>query len=80
MVMKDLDDYSAANVPREWHGWLHHINDEPGLPNARVPVYEDPSPTCALGKSSQGTYLPKGHWLQGARQRDWKKYTPWTPN
>lgn len=20
-------DYDAANVPPEWHGWLHHITD-----------------------------------------------------
>ena len=28
---KDLDDYNPANVPREWHQWLHYISDEPDL-------------------------------------------------
>jgi NADH:ubiquinone oxidoreductase subunit len=22
-------DYDASQVPPEWHGWLHHITDEP---------------------------------------------------
>ena len=25
----DLDNYNATSVPREWHGWLHHVDDEP---------------------------------------------------
>jgi len=77
--MKDLDDYSAANVPREWHGWLHYINDEPGLANVAPQIYEDKSPMFVHGRSSQGTYLPKGHLLHKNGPRDWKKYTPWTP-
>merc|ERR1712159_603325 len=40
VVPPNADDYSAANVPRGWHGWLHHANDEPGLPDAAAPTYE----------------------------------------
>ena len=84
MVPKNLDDYSAANIPREWHGWLHHINDEPGLPNATTPIYEDASPYFVAGKSNAGTYLPKGHFLRqrpsdAGVTRSWAKYQPWSP-
>ena len=75
------NDYSPANVPREWHGWLHYVNDEPGLPNAIEPTYEDPAPTFIRGQSDAGTYLPKGHFHRdGGPSRDWKKYQSWTPN
>ena len=84
VVPANADDYSAANVPREWHGWLHYVNDEPGLPNAPTPLYEDASPTYVRGASSAGTYLPKGHFLRrrdddAGVTRDWAKYQPWTP-
>jgi NADH dehydrogenase (ubiquinone) 1 alpha subcomplex subunit 12 len=77
VVMKDLNDYSAANVPREWHGWLHHINDEPGLKGERDPIYEDKSPKFVQGKSTSGVYYPKGHWLHQKGVRDWKRYAAW---
>jgi len=72
------DDYSAANVPREWHGWLHYVNDEPGLENAVTPIYEDPVPTYAMGRSSAGAHAPKGSF-EHPRRRDWKRYDAWTP-
>lgn len=32
---KDLEGgwstYNAASVPPEWHGWLNHADDKPGL-------------------------------------------------
>lgn len=74
----NLDDYSAANVPREWHGWLHYVNDEPGLPNAVTPVYEDATPTYAGGRSSAGAHAPKGSFAH-PRRRDWRRYDAWTP-
>eukprot|EP00982_Pelagococcus_subviridis_P014147 31309-Pelagococcus_subviridis.AAC.5 len=33
-------DYSASSIPREWHGWLHHVDDEPGLSARTAPAYE----------------------------------------
>lgn len=83
VVPPNPNDYSAANIPREWHGWLHHMNDEPGLPNAVEPTYEDAAPLYVEGKSSAGTYLPKGHFLRarpGEVTRSWARYQSWTPN
>ena len=83
VVPPNADDYSAANVPRGWHGWLHHANDEPGLPNAAAPTYEDDAPRFARGTSSAGTYLPKGHFSRakpGEVTRSWARYQSWTPD
>jgi NADH dehydrogenase (ubiquinone) 1 alpha subcomplex subunit 12 len=81
VVMKDLDDYSAANVPAEWHGWLHHINDEPGLENAVQPIFADDHPAFIRGRNASGIHLPKGHFLRpGSEKRSWAKYSPWVPN
>ena len=83
VVPPDADDYSAANVPRGWHGWLHHANDEPGLPNAAAPTYEDDAPLFARGTSSAGTHLPKGHFSRakpGEVTRSWARYQSWTPD
>ena len=83
VVPPDADDYSAANVPRGWHGWLHHANDEPGLPDAAAPTYEDAAPRFARGTSSAGTHLPKGHFSRakpGEVTRSWARYQSWTPD
>lgn len=83
VVPPNADDYSAANVPRGWHGWLHHANDEPGLPDAAAPTYEDDAPRFARGTSSAGTYLPKGHFSRakpGEVTRSWARYQSWTPD
>ena len=29
--------YNASTVPPEWHGWLSHVDDEPGLATRPVP-------------------------------------------
>ena len=81
VVMKDLDDYSAANVPAEWHGWLHHANDEPGLETAVQPIFADVHPAFVRGRDASGAHLPKGHFLRpGSENRSWAKYSPWSPN
>jgi NADH dehydrogenase (ubiquinone) 1 alpha subcomplex subunit 12 len=81
VVMKDLDDYSAANVPAEWHGWLHHVNDEPSLETAVQPIFADAHPTFVRGRDASGIHLPKGHFLRpGSEKRSWAKYSPWSPN
>ena len=83
VVPPNADDYSAANVPRGWHGWLHHANDEPGLPNAAALTYEDDAPRFARGTSSAGTHLPKGHFSRakpGEVTRSWARYQSWTPD
>jgi NADH dehydrogenase (ubiquinone) 1 alpha subcomplex subunit 12 len=73
-------DYSASSVPREWHGWLHHVDDEPGLSARTAPAYEV---KFIPGGDTTGVpdkmYVPKGHFLNKRGIKNWKRYTPWSP-
>jgi len=55
----------ASSVPPEWHGWLHHMNDETPIERPfPVPAYLRPHERMAM--SAQGidaNYLPPGHLL-----------------
>ncbi|CAL6323827.1 unnamed protein product [Bathycoccus prasinos] len=80
---KDLDDYNPANVPREWHQWLHYISDEPDL--TQEIKYEIPAIHVKLSKqfgavaSNEPRYYPKGHFFNKKGIKDWKKYGAWSP-
>jgi NADH dehydrogenase (ubiquinone) 1 alpha subcomplex subunit 12 len=80
---KDLNDYNPANVPREWHQWLHYISDEPDL--KQEVKYEIPAVYMKLSKqfgavaSNEGRHYPKGHFFNKKGIKDWKKYKAWTP-
>ena len=80
---KDLDDYNPANVPREWHQWLHYISDEPDL--TQEIKYEIPAIHVKLSKqfgavaSNEPRYYPKGHFFNKKGIKDWKKYGAWRP-
>ena len=73
-------DYSASSIPREWHGWLHHVDDEPGLSARTAPAYEV---KFIPGGDTTGVpdkmYVPKGHFLNKRGIKNWKRYTPWSP-
>ena len=81
----DLDNYNTTSVTREWHGWLHHADDEPGLANRTVPPNEVTFRTMASARSSDANELthqnhhPKGSFLNKKGIRGWKRYTPWAP-
>ena len=60
----DLDNYNASSVPREWHGWLHHADDAPGLPDREAPHEVKFLPmasgrSLAAGEITAPTYTPK---------------------
>ena len=80
----DLDNYNASSVPREWHGWLHHVDDAPGLPGREAPNEVKFLPmasarSLAAGEITAPTYNPKGSFLNKRGVRNWKRYTPWSP-
>jgi NADH dehydrogenase (ubiquinone) 1 alpha subcomplex subunit 12 len=80
---KDLSDYNPANVPREWHQWLHYISDEPDL--TQEIKYEIPAIHLKRTKqfgavaSNEPRYYPKGHFFNKKGIKDWKKYAAWSP-
>eukprot|EP00227_Mantoniella_beaufortii_P012582 CAMPEP_0197576364 /NCGR_PEP_ID=MMETSP1326-20131121/1404_1 /TAXON_ID=1155430 /ORGANISM="Genus nov. species nov., Strain RCC2288" /LENGTH=153 /DNA_ID=CAMNT_0043139263 /DNA_START=67 /DNA_END=528 /DNA_ORIENTATION=- len=76
----NLENVSASAVTREWHGWLHHVDDMPGLADAKLPP-------CEIKFIAHGTvtgkagamYVPKGSFLNARGIKDWKRYTAWSP-
>lgn len=76
----DLDNYNATTVPSEWHGWLSHVDDEPGLATRTAPKYQAKFIAGGLTTGVQGEmYQPKGSFYNKRGMRNWKRYTPWSP-
>ncbi|ACO67571.1 predicted protein, partial [Micromonas commoda] len=76
----DLDNYNASTVPSEWHGWLSHVDDEPGLATRTAPKYQAKFIAGGLTTGVQGEmYQPKGSFYNKRGMRNWKRYTPWSP-
>ena len=81
----DLDNYNTTSVPREWHGWLHHVDDEPGLttrpvaPNEVTFLPAVSARSKDAGEVTAAQHFPKGHFLNKRGIRNWKRYTPWSP-
>lgn len=76
---KRSEAYTASSVPAEWHGWLHHINnDKPTVVAPKYPVYHVPH-TPAKTMSAE-RYLPKGSWVNGSTKRNWRKCEAWNPS
>jgi NADH dehydrogenase (ubiquinone) 1 alpha subcomplex subunit 12 len=81
----DLDNYNTTSVPREWHGWLHHVDDEPGLTTRPVAPNEVTFLPAVSARSKDANevtaaqHFPKGHFLNKRGIRNWKRYTPWSP-
>ena len=76
----DLDNYNASTVPSEWHGWLSHVDDEPGLATRTAPKYQAKFIAGGLTTGVQEEmYQPKGSFYNKRGMRNWKRYTPWSP-
>ncbi len=72
-----LGEADASKVAPEWHGWLHHIWDEP--PSVRpVPnkPWEKPHQPNLTG--TQAAYAPAGS-LRRVAPEPRKDYQAWTP-
>lgn len=66
-------------VPPEWHGWLHYTTDENPVNSPdgfKAPLYH--LEAKAHPSFTGPKYQPKGAWGT-PRQRQWRKYEPWTP-
>ena len=67
-------------MPPEWHGWLSHVDDEPGLATRTAPKYQAKFIAGGLTTGVQGEmYQPKGSFYNKRGMRNWKRYTPWSP-
>lgn len=69
----------ASKVPPEWHGWLHHQNDNPpsDAPSFRRP-WQKPYVQNMTGTAK--AYLPQGHMLKsGKRVSATGDYEAWSP-
>lgn len=81
VVYKDVEQgwstYNAAAVPAEWHGWLNHVDDKPGLEGATNPIYGVKFVQPYVGDAEM--YQPKGSFLNKRGIKNWKRYTPWSP-
>ena len=68
----------ASKVPPDWHGWLHHIDDEPG--GGGEPRFEWQKDHLPNLTGTPYAYRPPGHALRGGRRdRATGDYEPWTP-
>lgn len=72
--------YNASTVPPEWHGWLSHVDDEPGLTTRPVPPNAIKFIAGGHTTGVQGEmYQPKGSFYNKRGMRNWKRYMPWSP-
>ena len=70
----------ASAVPPEWHGWLHHQNDD--VPSNDTPSYRRPwqKPHLPNLTGTNLAYRPPGHILEGGhRDKATGDYEAWTP-
>lgn len=69
-----------TTVPTGWHGWLHHVTDEPPAAGD-APVRDWQKDRLANPTGSSDAYGPPGHLLRGGR-RDHATgdYQPWRPS
>ncbi len=73
-------EVEASRVPPEWHGWLHHMVNEPPRPGdeRRYSWQKDHVPNMT---GTPLAYRPRGSVLRGGhRARATGDYEPWTPD
>lgn len=67
----------ASRVPARWHGWLHHMFEEP-LEESATPAWGRAHQANPTG--SDQAYLPQGHDLKGGkRAHATGDYEAWRP-
>lgn len=77
VIYKDLAD--ASKVTPDWHGWLHHMVDEPPTAQAYTPKsWQLPHKMNMTGTGQ--AYRPAGSILgSGERPKAIGDYKPWQP-
>ncbi len=69
----------ASKVPADWHGWLHHTQNEIP-PDGGYTKYEWQDVHLPNLTGTKFAYRPKGHILNGGkRDKTSGDYEPWTP-
>ena len=53
---KDIWNYDATMVPPSWHGWLHHMHDEPGHVLEQAAIEQAEKFGVQLDSSDDGIY------------------------
>ncbi|KAL6773849.1 NUO13 [Auxenochlorella protothecoides x Auxenochlorella symbiontica] len=80
VVYAKASDYRGqdpANVPAEWHGWLHaSVDVNPANHDFTAPIYA--SNIVGNSTTTVSRYQPKGSWFK-EHKRNWLKYQTWTP-
>ncbi len=69
----------ASNIPPSWHGWMHHIVDEPPTRTKYQPrPWEKPHRPNMTG--TPAAYRPPGSMLgRNRRPKATGDYRPWVP-
>ena len=69
----------ASRIPPGWHGWIHHVVDEPPTQSNYKPrEWEKPHQPNLTG--TPAAYRPAGSTLaSGRRPKATGDYQPWTP-
>ena len=69
----------ASKVPSDWHGWLHHTQDETP-PHGGYSKYKWQDAHLPNLTGTIFAYRPKGHTLNGGKRvKASGDYEPWTP-
>ena len=69
----------ASKVPADWHGWLHHTQDDTP-PEGGYQKHEWQEAHLPNLTGTKFAYRPKGHLLKGGRRAKASgDYEPWTP-
>ncbi len=67
-------------VPPYWHGWLHHITDEPPTEEDKKRHYNWQKNHKPNMTGTKEAYFPPGHVrMGGERSEASSDYEPWTP-
>ena len=69
----------ASKVPADWHGWLHHTQQDMP-PKGGYEKHEWQEAHLPNLTGTKHAYRPKGHILKGGqRAKASGDYEPWTP-
>ncbi|MFK7839860.1 MAG: NADH:ubiquinone oxidoreductase subunit NDUFA12 [Bdellovibrionales bacterium] len=77
-VMYADDKPESTTIPPEWHGWIHHQNDDIPSSEGFRRSWQKPHQQNMTG--TKGAYRPPGHVLEGGkRDKATGDYEAWKP-
>ena len=70
----------ASKVPAEWHGWLHHTEQNPPGASQERDRHDWEQEHMPNATGTVHAHRPKGHILRGGKRPPATgDYEPWTP-